>query len=380
MEFPQVSADKTHHVFNGTPIYAARFSAVGPFVFPGVAAVRDASGAYHIDFSGNPLYAARYAWTDEFSGGLALVRRSDKMYGYIDECGETAIECRFVWAGRFNDGAACVYSAESGAAHLTTAGELLYNTWYLDVRPFKEGKARVRDETGWWYIDRTGTVLAPAPEPADSYPRGTVREVPPENKIAEIVNAASYDACVVLIRHAEREPFMRGEPGSEKPLTARGHAAAKALGASLPAAAAVYASPMKRCMDTAQDIAPGLTVTPSTQLGDPGAYIYDNAASHEFYMNTELVPAIRGYIRGCPLPGHYTAADGTARLLEFLKSVAVFGRVVVCVTHDAFVVSFIAALTGCRFEHDWISFLDGCVLFCTKGRWRLVWRCGEVML
>ena len=47
-----ISPDGTHHLYEGTPIYEHRFQSVGPFCFPGLAAVCDNTGAYHINLLG----------------------------------------------------------------------------------------------------------------------------------------------------------------------------------------------------------------------------------------------------------------------------------------------------------------------------------------
>ncbi|MDO5846181.1 MAG: phosphoglycerate mutase family protein, partial [Methanocorpusculum sp.] len=228
----------------------------------------------------------------------------------------------------------------------------------------------------WFFIDRTGRRLCAADEPDDTFPRGTVRYSPPANRIAEITAAKEYDACIILIRHAEREPFQRGEPGPSKQLTERGREQAAALGARLPKIRAAYASPMTRCMQTAELIA-GKPAEASTMLGDPGAFIYDNALSHEFYCRTSTIAAIRSYIQGDVLPGHYPIREGAKRILSFLKSLAQENGTVLCVTHDAFAVSLIAVMTGADFSDDWLDFLDGCVIFRRGTNWTLVWRGGE---
>lgn len=379
MDYPEVSADKTHHIFNGIPIYQNRFTTVRAYQFPGLAAVTDDTGAYHIDFFGNPVYPERYARAGDYADSTAVVQKTDGSFIYIDETGVPISSDSFVWGSGFSDGTAAVYHQTNGATHITTAGELLYNDWYLDVRPFSGGKALVRDETGWFFIDRSGTRLENADEPSDSFPRGTVRRRHAENRIAELAASREYDACVILIRHAEREPFRRGEPGSSKNLTERGKAQAEALAHALPPIRAAYASPMPRCMQTASLIA-GKPAAASKMLGDPGAFIFDNALSHEFYCRTSTVAAIRSYIEGASLPGHYPITEGAERMLSYLKSTAEDRGVVLCVTHDAFAVSLIAVLTGADFSNDWLDFLDGCILFCKNGNWTLVWRGGEQKL
>ncbi|HJJ36426.1 MAG TPA: histidine phosphatase family protein [Methanocorpusculum sp.] len=361
------------------PIYPERFLEVREYRFPGLAAVHDASGWYHIDFQGKPAYTKRYAAAGDFSDGIAVVRLESGRFINIDAQGRQIDPMEFVWAGDFRDNIACVYHAEYGATHITTSGELLYNDWYLDVRPFENGKAVVRDESGWKYVDKQGVVLGCAAEPSDTYPRGTVRKHHSPNPIPAIIAGhKGYDACVVLIRHAEREPFYAGEGGARKQLTVRGENDCRRFAADMPPFAKAYASPIVRCMNTAELIA-GSAISDS-ELGQPGAFVYDDSVSHEFYVDNDTISAIRSYLKGFVIPGHYPVAEGAKSFLTHVCDVAEDGKYVLCVTHDAFVVSCIGVVSGYLFENDWMDFLDGCVLFRYGSVWKLAWREGEYQL
>jgi len=379
MDFPEISSDKTHHVYNGSAIYERRFLLVKSFCFPGIAAVKDESGWYHIDFFGNPIYSERYQNVGDFCDNTARVQMSNGKWFYISETGKRIDPMDFVWGSDFKDGIACVYHEKKGATHITTYGELVYNDWYLDVRPFEGEKAKIRDDSGWHYVDKNGLILGDAAEPSDMFPRGKVCQSHQKNKIAEIVYSHTYDACVILIRHAEREPFWRGEGGFNKKITERGKLAAQEFGRSLPQIVCSYASTIPRCMITAELIAGSKTVGDGN-LGNPGAYVYDNSLCHEYLLDHNPISAIQNYIKGEVLPGHYPIKKGTELYLAHLKSLAVDGGCVLCVTHDAFLVSLIATITGYDFSDDWMDFLDGCVLFKTGNSWKLVWREGEYPL
>ena len=80
MDLPIPSPSGTYHEFNGTPIYEQRFKTVGPFRFPGLAAVVDESGAYHIDFSGNAIYEERYLWVGDYTEDCAVVKTTEGEY------------------------------------------------------------------------------------------------------------------------------------------------------------------------------------------------------------------------------------------------------------------------------------------------------------
>ncbi|MDR0438791.1 MAG: hypothetical protein LBH02_01045, partial [Methanocalculaceae archaeon] len=172
-----ISPDATHHLYCGTPIYKRRFHRVGSFHFPGLAAVSDDSGAYHVTFLGEPAYKERYAWVGNFSEeSVAPVQTSNGRYLFIDENGKPITIETYLYATEFSEGSAVVYHETFGATHITTAGELLYGDWYYDALPFARGKAYVRDDDGWLFINSDGTVLKRTEKPNAIFPlQGTVR-------------------------------------------------------------------------------------------------------------------------------------------------------------------------------------------------------------
>lgn len=379
MEFPQISPDKTHHIFEGRPIYEQRFTRVRAFQLPGVASVRDAAGAYHITFFGEALYEDRYAYAGDFCEELAAVRDKNGNWFHIDAEGNRIEAETYRWVSDFIDGTSVVYDAERGATHITSMDEPLYNIWFYDARPFHDGKALVRDENGWLYIDRNGNPLERAGEPADSYPRGTVCAKPFVSPIPQVLTkAAPYDAAVLFIRHAEREPFCRGEFGSLKILTGRGEAAAKAFGDALPEKKRGFSSPVPRCVKTAELIAG--SNTPSEVLGYPSVYVISDEIVNGLYAKTPVMTVVREYIHRGVLQGHVPIREGTEKMLAFLQSVADPDVLTVCVSHDVFVAAFAATLTGWDFSDDRIDFLDGCILFRRGDIWSLWWRGREYPL
>ena len=65
-----LSFDETRHTYNGEPLYGHKFEKIMSFHPPGVAAVKDQTGAYHINLEGNAIYENRFYQT----------------FGYYDEC------------------------------------------------------------------------------------------------------------------------------------------------------------------------------------------------------------------------------------------------------------------------------------------------------
>lgn len=380
MDLPIPSSDGTYHEFGGAPIYDKRFKTVGPFRFPGLAAVLDDSGAYHIDFAGNPVYEERYLWTGDYADDCAVVKTADGEYYHINEEGKRIGHNNYLYAEEFVEGTAVIYRKNYGATHITTGGEMLYGDWYFDARSFRNGEALVRDEDGWLVIDKIGQEIRRADPPDDPYPvSGIVRFIGEESPIPTILKMTEWDAAVVLVRHAEREPFIKGEPGSQKKLTTRGERAALTFGERLGSRPVkAYASPMFRCMHTAELILAGRGTEEkpeaNDQLGDPGAYIFDDELTRGFYVKNPTKTVTLQYIRTGTLPGHYPIAEGTERLSAFLKNTAFQDGISVCVTHDVFLCAFVSTLTGYDFTDDWPGFLDGCILFRKKEEWYLWWR------
>ena len=189
----RISADGTHHVFDGRPAYAARFLDVLKFHAPGLAPVLDDSGAYHITpaglpvydarhvrtfgfyegraavhsadgwfhvlSDGSPLYPERYAWCGNFQEGRCPVRLPDGRYFHIDEDGTPAYSERHRYAGDFRDGYAVVQRDDGRHSHIDQTGVLLHGQWFLDLDVFHKNFARARDEQGWHHVDIAGQPL-----------------------------------------------------------------------------------------------------------------------------------------------------------------------------------------------------------------------------
>lgn len=189
----RVSPDSTHHVRQGEALYAARFTEVLPFHAPGLAAAKDASGAFHIDVMGRPAYARRftrtfgfyeglaavedgsgayhvhpdateltperYAWCGNFQGGRCTVRMPHGMYLHLDREGRPAYPQRYNYAGDYRDGVAVVQDGDGLHLHIDADGHPLNGRRFLDLDVFHKGFARARDEGGWHHVDRRGEPL-----------------------------------------------------------------------------------------------------------------------------------------------------------------------------------------------------------------------------
>ena len=189
-----ISQDSTHHLAGGRPAYAARFWEVLKFHAPGLAAVLDESGGYHISPDGEPaysarfvrtfgfydgraaaesadgwlhippdgvpLYAERYDWGGNFQGGLCPVReRGGGGYFHINLDGRAAYPERHAYAGDFRDGFAVVQDADGLHTHIDASGARPHGRRFLDLDVFHKGNARARDAGGWHHVNMDGAPL-----------------------------------------------------------------------------------------------------------------------------------------------------------------------------------------------------------------------------
>ena len=187
------SPDATHHLFRGRPAYYLRFDQVQKFHKPGLAPVRDASGAYHITpdglglygsryirtfgfyegraavhseegwfhilSNGNPLYKERYAWCGNFQENRCTVRLFSGDYFHISGDGSPAYQERYRYVGDFKDGYAVVQHEDGRHTHIGAHGNLLHGRWFQDLDVYHKRYARACDSNGWHHVGMRGEPL-----------------------------------------------------------------------------------------------------------------------------------------------------------------------------------------------------------------------------
>ena len=185
-----VATDRTHHIRNGRPAYETRFNAVQKFHSPGLAPVKDGSGAFHINqcgkaayderylrtfgfyedraavqnsegwfhisLEGTPIYPERYSWCGNFQEGRCPVRHEDRSYSHVMIDGRPAYQERYRYAGDYRDGYAVVQRLDELHTHIDSSGGLLHGKWFVDLDVYHKGIARARDERGWYHIGISG--------------------------------------------------------------------------------------------------------------------------------------------------------------------------------------------------------------------------------
>lgn len=189
----RLAMDRTHHLWRGRPLYAARFDEVQKFHAPGLAPVRQGQCAWHIEMSGQAayperfrstfgfyegaaavagdagwmhiepdgkaIYDPRYAWCGNFQNGRCPVREAAGRYFHIDREGWPTYEERWRYAGDYRDDIAVVQREDGRSSHIDRQGCLVHAVWFVDLDVFHKGSARARDERGWMHVDERGRPL-----------------------------------------------------------------------------------------------------------------------------------------------------------------------------------------------------------------------------
>ena len=189
----KVSADNTSFIYNGKQVFNKLFAEVLKFHSPGLAAVKDESGCYHINSSGMELYTERFSrtfgyyynrasvvqnekwfhinelgkqvynnsflWAGNYQENLCTVRDANNQYFHIDLNGHKIYSETFTYAGDYKDGIACVKTASGFYKHIDTKGNFINNIDFLDLGIFHKKFATAKDKDGWHHIDKQGRGL-----------------------------------------------------------------------------------------------------------------------------------------------------------------------------------------------------------------------------
>ena len=140
---------------DGQPAYEPRHLRTFGY-YEGLAAVRDETGWHHIDARGVASYSARFDWCGNVQEGRCPVRLDGGLYVHIDATGKAAYGARYRYAGDFRKGAAVVQRDDGLHGHIDLVGRLVHEQWYVDLDVFHKGYARARDGAGWMHVGRGG--------------------------------------------------------------------------------------------------------------------------------------------------------------------------------------------------------------------------------
>ena len=437
----RISTDNTCHVENNEPIYDKKFITVMNY-HDGIAAVRDESGAYHIDTKGNEIYSKRFLRTFGYYEGLAAVIDGSGAY-HIDTEGNPVYDARFLWAGNFQEGRCPVRCKDGSYGSIDSAGKL-HVAGVSYIGDYSEGKAVVRASEGCYYanaeglpknrvyygdctnfcnrtayvsdldgyhaIDTDGNRIGgPVYErilrfdkdrftaiDKDHYLIDQGRKVmkigahcDPDDSLpawVDFVRGGDWDSCVVFMRHGNRSAAANSD--CHAPLTKsltdvgvrRGQAIWKAISGSPYKTLRAYSSPVSRCKLSAELITGGtVPIEDSVVLGLPGtAFIHNNDQSDETNKRPLMFETLK-HVLGGKCPGWYPVETCAENIREFFqKDLSEKGTLALAVSHDAFLAKLVGVFMK-EFPADkWFYFYDGIVLF-TKNDKLFAWYSGKVV-
>jgi broad specificity phosphatase PhoE len=197
-------------------------------------------------------------------------------------------------------------------------------------------------------------------------------QIPPS--VLRLLARAPMDrAVVVLLRHSVRDHLPPGDASYVLPITEVGRRLALEFGGHLRGRLrTLHASPLLRCVQTAEALAEGagvtLAVVPNRLLGDPGVFVLDGRRA---WANWERLghEGVMGHIvsETAALSG-MARPDEAARFLvqSMLGEAASRPGVHVFVTHDSLVTATAARLLGRPLgPDDWPWYLEGAFFWLT---------------
>ncbi len=201
---------------------------------------------------------------------------------------------------------------------------------------------------------------------------------------AQLSNIPAQADAALILRHAEREDIPPGTFGVDVPLTACGVASAERLGAVLSGLrlqVGVTASPVPRCVSTAQAILRGggwpEEVALDWRLGAPGPFVVDEKVSGALFLEIDILEIVKRQLTQAEPPA---GMRGTAEGIELLLGLAASnlrcrGHLNIYVTHDAILAVLVAYLYRLSVDEvGWPGYLDGLLLWRRGERLLFSWR------
>ena len=144
---------------------------------------------------------------------------------------------------------------------------------------------------------------------------------------------------IVVLRHAHRLEAVQGTLGNDLTLTLEGKKASEMMGSTLAdmPIGEIHTSPILRCVQTAEELLKGahqkIHISPSTVLGNPGAFVDEPQEAGRLFLNTPLQEIAQDVVEGKKdIPGMRLLADGGKLFLDYVLTVKRFPCLMI--THD----------------------------------------------
>lgn len=165
----------------------------------------------------------------------------------------------------------------------------------------------------------------------------------PARTLQALRDAPLDRATLLLLRHSARGPIPPGEPGNDVLLLPEGKALAHELGQGIGSRLrTLHASPVYRCVETAQSLAEGAglpaAVVEDRHLGHPGVYVVEGGGAWTTWQRLGHEQVMAHLVAGDRLEGLTDPIPASRQLVEhMLATAAGEPGIHVFVTHDSLV-------------------------------------------
>lgn len=191
----------------------------------------------------------------------------------------------------------------------------------------------------------------------------------PDLTLRAVQEAPDDLATVLLLRHSARGPIPPGEPGNDVLLLPEGKALARTLGSAIGGRLrTVHASPVRRCVETAESLVEGAEVdavpVEDRHLGHPGVYVEEGPDAWQTWQSLGHERVMAHLVAGDQLPGLTDPVPASRRLVGHMLATA-GGQpgIHVFVTHDSLVTTAAAHVLGVPLgKADWPWYLEALVI------------------
>jgi len=194
----------------------------------------------------------------------------------------------------------------------------------------------------------------------------TIKYVVPPSTIRWILAAPTDRPVVVLLRHSVRPPLPPVGDDFSLPITETGVALSRELGSRLtPNLRSLHASPLTRCVQTAEALREGATSSAQVRLdrllGNPGAFVLDDRVAGDIWKSRGHEWVMLHLMNDLPpLPGMAVPQPAARFLVQHMLEAAVGDPGThVFVTHDSVIVAAVAQLLRTPIPSDeWPWYLE----------------------
>ena len=200
--------------------------------------------------------------------------------------------------------------------------------------------------------------------------------------LALLGDAPPDSELALVMRHGQRGHVAPDDHGNDVPLTRRGTASARRLGAGLASfpLVAMKTSPLARCVQTAEALIAGAgwneAPAPDQRLGAPGAFVSEPGLAGPLFLDLGPRGVVQRQLTGVePPPGMRPTHDGVALLLDLITPAKGAARgISVFVTHDVVLATLVGSLYGRNADgFAWPDYLDALILWRNSDRLHFRW-------